>query len=109
MESSESFSEMRTQKAREVFLSGRWELANAAACQRARATSWAVRKLLWARRRSPNHQLSDMNRDAMFAELLELEALLQAIVCGYDHIALHEQALRHILESDAWHPSSQTF
>jgi hypothetical protein len=33
-----------------------------------------------------------MNRDAMFAELLELEALLRAIVCGYDHIALHARS-----------------
>jgi len=33
-----------------------------------------------------------MNRDAMFTELLELEALLQAIVCGYGHIALHARS-----------------
>ena len=46
-----------------------------------------------------------INRDAILAELLEIESLLQ------DDFALHgaQQALRNILEPDTWHQASQTF
>jgi hypothetical protein len=57
-------------------------------------------------------KLSDMNRDAIISELLELEGLLQDDrLNDHDRIALHgaAQALRHILDPDTWHPASQTF
>ena len=53
-----------------------------------------------------------MNRDAINAELLELEGMLQDDrLSDYDRIALHgaQQALRNILQPDSWHPASQTF
>jgi len=53
-----------------------------------------------------------MNRDAILAELMELESLLQDDrLNDNDRVALHgaQQALRHILEPDSWHPASQTF
>jgi hypothetical protein len=53
-----------------------------------------------------------MNRDAILAELLELEGMLQDDrLSDYDRIALHgaQQALRHVFEPDTWHPASQTF
>lgn len=53
-----------------------------------------------------------MNRDAINAELLEIEGMLQDDrLSDYDRIALHgaQQALRHILGPDIWHPASQTF
>jgi hypothetical protein len=56
--------------------------------------------------------LAVMNRDAIHAELLELEGVLQDDrLSDYDRIALHgaQQALRHVLEPDTWHPASQTF
>jgi hypothetical protein len=48
-------------------------------------------------------KLSDMNRDAIISELLELEGLLQDDrLNDHDRIALHgaAQALRHILDPD---------
>jgi hypothetical protein len=56
--------------------------------------------------------LAVMNRDAIHAELLELEGVLQDDrLSDYDRIALHgaQQALRHVLEPDTWRPASQTF
>jgi hypothetical protein len=56
--------------------------------------------------------LAIMNRDAIHAELLELEGVLQDDrLSDYDRIALHgaQQALRHVLEPDTWQPASQTF
>jgi hypothetical protein len=56
--------------------------------------------------------LAVMNRDAIHAELLELEGVLQDDrLSDHDRIALHgaQQALRHVLEPDTWHPASQTF
>jgi hypothetical protein len=53
-----------------------------------------------------------MNRDAIYAEPLELEAMLQDDrLSDYDRVALHgaQQALRHVVEPDKWHPASQTF
>ena len=53
-----------------------------------------------------------INRDAINAELLEIEGMLQDDrLSDYDRIALHgaQQALRNILEPDTWHPASQTF
>ena len=53
-----------------------------------------------------------MKRDAINAELLELEGMLQDNrLKDYDRIALHgaQQALRNILEPDTWHRASQTF
>jgi hypothetical protein len=53
-----------------------------------------------------------MNRDAILAELMELEGVLQDDrLSDYDRIALHgaQQALRHVLEPDTWHSASQTF
>jgi len=52
-----------------------------------------------------------MDRDAIAAELLEIEALLQdERLKDNDRYALHgaQQALRHVLERDTWHPASQT-
>jgi hypothetical protein len=56
--------------------------------------------------------LAIMNRDAIHAEPLELEGVLQDDrLSDYDRIALHgaQQALRHVLEPDTWQPASQTF
>jgi hypothetical protein len=53
-----------------------------------------------------------MNRDEVDAELLQIEALLQDDRLKVeDRHALHgaQQALRNVLDSDAWHPASQTF
>ena len=53
-----------------------------------------------------------INRDAIFAELLEIESLLQDDrLNDQDRFALHgaQQALRNILEPDTWHQASQTF
>jgi hypothetical protein len=53
-----------------------------------------------------------MDWDAIAAELLEIEALLQdERLKDDDRYALHgaQQALRHVLDRDAWHPASQTF
>ena len=53
-----------------------------------------------------------MNRDDVEAELLEIEALLQDDRLKLeDRHALHgtQQALRFVLDSDTWHPASQTF
>jgi hypothetical protein len=53
-----------------------------------------------------------MDRDAIAAELLEIEALLQdERLKDYDRYALRgaQQALRHVLDRDTWHPASQTF
>jgi hypothetical protein len=53
-----------------------------------------------------------MNRDAILAELMELEGMLQDDrLNDQDRIALRgaEQALRNILDPDTWQPASQTF
>ena len=53
-----------------------------------------------------------MNRDAILAELLEIEGmLLDARLSDEDRHALHRaaQALRHVLDAATWHPASQTF
>jgi hypothetical protein len=53
-----------------------------------------------------------MNRDEVEAELLQIEALLQDDRLKIeDRHALHgaHQALRNVLDSDTWHPASQTF
>jgi hypothetical protein len=53
-----------------------------------------------------------MNRDAIFAELLEIEGLLQDDrLNDNDRQSLlgAQQALRNVLDRDAWHPASQTF
>jgi hypothetical protein len=53
-----------------------------------------------------------MNRDAILAELLEIEGMLQDDrLNDSDRYALHgaQQALRHVLDSATWHPASQTF
>jgi hypothetical protein len=53
-----------------------------------------------------------INRDAIFAELLEIESLLQDDrLNDLDRFALHgaKQALRNILEPDTWPQASQTF
>ena len=53
-----------------------------------------------------------ITRDAIMAELLEIEALLQDDrLNDDDRHALHgaQQALRNVLEADTWHPASQTF
>jgi hypothetical protein len=53
-----------------------------------------------------------MNRDAIIAELMELEGLLQDDrLNNNDRLALHgaQQALRHIVEPDIWRQASQTF
>jgi hypothetical protein len=52
------------------------------------------------------------NRDAIKAELLEIEAQLQdERLKDEDRYALHgaQQALRNVLGADTWHPASQTF
>ena len=56
--------------------------------------------------------LAVMNRDAIHAELLELEGVRQDDrLSDHDRIALHgaQQALRHVIEPDTWQPASQTF
>ena len=53
-----------------------------------------------------------MNCDAIIAELLELECMLQDERSNdNDRVALYgaQQALRNILEPEVWHPASQTF
>jgi hypothetical protein len=53
-----------------------------------------------------------MTRDAIMAELFEIEALLQDDrLNDTDRHALHgaQQALRSVLEPDTWHQASQTF
>jgi hypothetical protein len=53
-----------------------------------------------------------MNRDAIIAELLELEVMLQDDrLNDRDRLALHgaQQALQHIIEPDIWQLASQTF
>ena len=53
-----------------------------------------------------------MNRDAILAELLELEGmLLDSRLNDEDRQALHgaAQALRHVLDAATWHPASQAF
>jgi hypothetical protein len=53
-----------------------------------------------------------INRDAILAELLEIESLLQDDrLNDQDRYALHgaQQALRKIFEPDIWHQASQTF
>ncbi|MGB8603983.1 hypothetical protein [Bradyrhizobium sp.] len=53
-----------------------------------------------------------VTRDAIMAELLEIEALLQDDrLNDDDRHALHgaQQALRNVLEADTWHPAPQTF
>jgi hypothetical protein len=53
-----------------------------------------------------------MNRDAIEAELLEIEGLLQdERLKEEDRHALHgaQQALRNVLDRDTWQPASQTF
>jgi hypothetical protein len=53
-----------------------------------------------------------MNRDAILAELLELEGmLLDSRLNDEDRHALHgaAQALRHVLDAATWQPASQTF
>ena len=53
-----------------------------------------------------------MTRDAILAELLELEGLLQdERLKDEDRHALHgaQQALRNVLDPATWHPASQTF
>jgi hypothetical protein len=53
-----------------------------------------------------------MTRDAILAELLELEGLLQGErLKDEDRHALHgaQQALRNVLDPATWHPASQTF
>jgi hypothetical protein len=52
-----------------------------------------------------------VTRDAIMAELLEIEALLQDDrLNDEDRHALHgaQQALHNVLEADTWHPASQT-
>ena len=52
-----------------------------------------------------------MNRDEVEAELLVIEALLQDDkLKDEDRHALHgaQQALLNVLDSDTWHPASQT-
>jgi hypothetical protein len=53
-----------------------------------------------------------MTRDAIMAELLEIEGLLQGDrLNDDDRHALHgaQQALRNILDPETWHQASQTF
>jgi hypothetical protein len=53
-----------------------------------------------------------MNRDAIIAELLELEGMLQDDrLNDNDRLALYgaQQALQHIIEPDIWPSASQTF
>ena len=54
-----------------------------------------------------------MTRDAIMAELLEIEGLLQddRLNDDDDRHALHgaQQALRNILDPETWHQASQTF
>ncbi len=53
-----------------------------------------------------------MNRHAIFAELLEIEGMLQDNrLNDGDRQALHgaQQALRNVLDRETWHPASQTF
>jgi len=53
-----------------------------------------------------------MDRDAILAELLEIEGmLLDSRLSDEDRHALHgaAQALRHVLDSATWDPASQTF
>ena len=53
-----------------------------------------------------------MTRDAIMAELLEIEGLLQDDrLNDDDRHALHgaQQALRNILDPETWHQASQTF
>jgi hypothetical protein len=53
-----------------------------------------------------------MTRDAIMADLLEIEGLLQDDrLNDNDRFALHgaQQALRHILDPDTWRQASQTF
>ena len=53
-----------------------------------------------------------MTRDAIMAELLEIEGMLQDDrLKDEDRHALHgaQQALRSVLDPATWHPASQTF
>jgi hypothetical protein len=53
-----------------------------------------------------------MNRDAILAELLEIEGmLLDERLNDEDRHTLHgaAQGLRHVLDAATWHPASQTF
>jgi hypothetical protein len=53
-----------------------------------------------------------MDRDAIHAELLEIEGiLLDDRLNDEDRHALHgaAQALRHVLDGATWQPASQTF
>jgi hypothetical protein len=53
-----------------------------------------------------------MKRDAIMAELLEIEALLQDDrLNDSDRYALFgaQQALRNVLDAGTWQPASQTF
>jgi hypothetical protein len=78
----------------------------------------AARPFCWERRcfDRPRHRriiyFAAMTRDAIVAELLEIEGLLQDDrLNDNDRFALHgaQQALRHILDPDTWHQASQTF
>jgi hypothetical protein len=53
-----------------------------------------------------------MSRDAIMAELLEIEGMLQDDrLNDNDRQALHgaQQALRNVLDPEKWHQASQTF
>ena len=53
-----------------------------------------------------------LNRDAIIAERIELEGLLQDDrLNDYDRLALHgaQRALQHIIEPDIWRSASQSF
>jgi hypothetical protein len=53
-----------------------------------------------------------MNRDAIIAELMEIEGVLQDDrLNDADGQALHgaQQALRHVPDAATWHPASQIF
>ncbi|RZN26971.1 hypothetical protein [Bradyrhizobium sp. Leo121] len=52
--------------------------------------------------------MTAVNRDAIEAELLEIEAILaETDLKDEDHGA--QQALCHALDPDTWHPARQTF
>ncbi len=77
-----------------------------------------ARVIAWERRGfdGPRHWRiiypAAMTRDAIMAELLEIEGLLQDDrLNDNDRHALHgaQQALRNILDPETWHQASQTF
>jgi hypothetical protein len=68
--------------------------------------------VLMARATGESPTLRQMTRDAIMAELLEIEGLLQGDrLNDDDRHALHgaQQALRNILDPETWHQASQTF